>query len=373
MNGCYPGSSNPVPVASSAFPSLGSSTRAQQSFLNTPGQTDDGFSAYGSNHLVYPASYGDRQMTTGAYRNSDAYLWSADASGHRSQAIPDNLRRTSYATPRYFPLASSSALTSTNPSAFPSMGDFRTTLPVPHVQSSRSRYSVGSNVQMRSNGMDMATNSIELGQLQSGSNSRGPSTSIPWLDSDSFLPASQTLSTSLSASNAASYAPLSISLTPDALLPHRSSYDFSSQSYSRNPSLTQGVDAAESLPSLGQYSITRNAPQPARSPSDQSSDDSTSFVNNGSRNYTFIPNIQGSAATQPPISSMSAPFVVQEPVATSLPPRTLSSCSTSDTQTAGSQNFTGSHELSRRASTRQLVGETNRQSLSGSSTDGSGK
>ena len=366
-----------MPVASS-FPSIGSSTRVQQGYMNAPGQADDGFPAYSLSNPTYPSSYGDGQMASGGYKSSDTYnVWSTDGLGQRNQSVSDNLRRASYTNPRYFPSSPNAALGSAHPSAFPSMAHLGTMLPMPRLPSSRPRHSIGSNMQLRSNGMEIGTNSIDLSQLQPGANSRA-GTSFPWLDdplSTNYPSPAHTASTSLSTSNAASHTPLSTGLAQDApILPHRSSYDFNSQLYSRNPSLSQGVDAAESLTSLGQYNLSRTAPQPTRSPSDHSSDDSTSYGNNGSRNYTFLPNFQGiTAAQQPTVGSMPAPYPTQEPATNSLQPRTLSTCSTSDTQATSIQSFTTSHDLSRRASTRQLVGDTNGHNLSDSSTDSSGK
>ena len=345
--------------------------------MNAPGHADDGFPAYTVNHPSYSASYGDGQMITGAYKGPDAYnLWSVEGSGHRNLSVSDNLRRASYANSRYITSPSNAALSSTNPSAFPSMAHLGNMLPMPRLSSSRPRHSIGSNVQLRSNGMEMGTNPIDLSHLQSGSSSRH-SSSFPWLDdrmSENYLSPSHTAGTSLSTSNAGSYAPLSTGLTPDAtLLPHRSSYDFTSSLYSKNPSISQGADAAESLTSLGQHSYSRNAPQPARSPSDHSSDDGTSYENNGPRNYTFLPHVHRNAAVPSTAGSMPTLFSAQEPAVTSIAPRKLSTNSTSDTQAPDRQSFTKPHELSRRASTRQLAGETNGPSLSDSSTDSSGK
>ena len=376
LNQCYPGSANPVAVASS-IPPTGSSTRMHQGYLCSTGQLDDSLPAYNINQLSYPAPYSDTNMTTSLYKSPDAYnLWSADLPGPRSQSIPENLRRASLASPRYLVPTSGSASSSSDLSAFPSMTHLGNTLPIPRLPSSRPRHSIGSNVHLRSNGVEVGNGQTDMSQLQPGSGVKA-STNFPWLDErlgDNYLSSSHIPSTGLSATIGASYAPITPGLTQDVpLLPHRSSYDFTSQLYSRNPSASQGADATESLTNLEQYSLSRNAPQPARSPSNHSSTGSISYENGGSKNYAFLSNVYGNGLVHPSASSVSGAFPTQASSATSLPSRNLSVASITDAQSSSSQAFTTPHGLSRQASTRQLAADASRHSISDASTDSSGK
>ena len=344
----------------------------------TPGQMDDGSSGYNINQLNYPAPYSDTSLSASLYRSSDAYnLWPVDVPGPRNQGMPANLRRASYANSRYLVSSSNPTSSSPNLSAFPSMAHLENTLPVPHpLSASRPRHSVGSNVQLRSNSLELGINQTDGSQLGSGSTTRA-SISFPWLDerlSDNYLPSAHTPSASLSGTGGTTYATMTPGLTQDMpLLPHRPSYDFVSQSYSRNPSSSQGADT-ESLTNLDKYSLSRNAPQPTRSPSDHSSNGS--YEHHGPRSYAFPPNVHGNATANTVAASVTGRYSTQVSLGTSLPPRNLSTASSSDAQATSSQAYAAPHRPSRQASTRQLAelaAETSRHSISDASTDSSGK